>query len=198
MNTIISDALQLFPKDSESFPVLIHCFSNGGYFYLMELFDGIKSQQNHDYELLAPHLKAIIYDSCPAHPDFSIHMTAIAASIPNNFVLRLAAQSVVAGHILLNAAVSFVTGRKPMFQEFWDYVQTQTVVLTEAYIYSTADPIVNSERLEELIRYRKERHGSDIAVKKFDDSGHVLHYREHPKEYVEFISQQLWSVGIRQ
>jgi hypothetical protein len=46
--------------------------------------------------------------------------------------------------------------------------------------------------LEGLIAHRKRTVGSaNILIKKFTDSKHVLHLRQHPEEYVAFVDEML-------
>ena len=52
---------------------------------------------------------------------------------------------------------------------------------TSSVYVSTADVFTDSKKLDEFIEARQKR-GIHVIVQKFDDSGHVLHLKEHTEE----------------
>lgn len=78
------------------------------------------------------------------------------------------------------AATTTPTGKK---------TKRNVLIPTMAYIYSTEDAITNADHIKELIEMKRETFGTKQTVKvlEFHDSPHVLHFREHPKEYTQFV-----------
>jgi hypothetical protein len=74
---------------------------------------------------------------------------------------------------------------------------THTTLCTkQAFIYSPADVITDTVKLEELIAARRKKN-EHTEVKCFEDSPHVLHLRKHPSAYKAFVDDFLQRiVGI--
>jgi len=56
----------------------------------------------------------------------------------------------------------------------------------QLFLYSKADALIPYHDIETFIHQQKAR-GIDVTTKRWTDSGHCLHYRQHPDEYVQAI-----------
>lgn len=77
--------------------------------------------------------------------------------------------------------MAFVTQQKRVDLFFWQNVIESKLCQRQAFMYSTADVFTDSKKLDEFIEARQKR-GIHVIVQKFDDSGHVLHLKEHTEE----------------
>eukprot|EP00128_Syssomonas_multiformis_P011209 Colp12_sorted_trinity150504_noHs@4198 len=57
----------------------------------------------------------------------------------------------------------------------------------QLYLYSTQDKIIHHKYVENFLNTQKER-GSVVETKRWDDSIHVSHYRTHPEEYMQLVT----------
>lgn len=56
----------------------------------------------------------------------------------------------------------------------------------QLYLYSKADSLIPYQDIETFIHQQKAK-GIDVTTKRWTDSGHCLHYRQHPDEYIQAI-----------
>lgn len=181
----------------DKIPLICHAFSNGGGMPLWALEktleDKCRNRNDKDVEewkLIAERIKlgAEIFDSAPAFPDFSTLRAAMLASTQNS----LLGEALFLLAILFYYASSVFTmaqGKERWDQRYWAHWETCTSYAgTQIFIYSTADTITKSSKLDDLVR-KREKLGGNVIVKRFEDSQHVQHMRMHQLEYCNVIKE---------
>lgn len=189
--------------DNVTVPVIVHHFSNGGCYMAEQLSILIKEAQNGTlidvHEDFVGDLKIIghrlqqkgsceLADSAPVYMHISSAMRGIEAAVSST-PIRIVVKSVFWASIIFNRLISLIKREDIEPVEFWKNMINSKLCPRQAFIYSSADHVTDVVKLEELIEERKKI--VDVSVLKFDDSGHVQHYRKYPKEYIEFVVQQV-------
>ena len=203
-------------NNTDKIPVIIHYFSNGGAYIAEHLERNIRmilTDENKatasddeiilnndiiedDYRLVADRLQQArgsceIADSAPAYMHMSSGLRAIEANkapLPIQFVLK----AMFLVNIFYGTVISFVTNQDLESVKFWENMEQSSMLCNrQAFIYSTKDVLTDPEKLEEFIDARRKRSNLEVSVLKFDDTEHVLHYRKHPKKYIDFLVQIL-------
>jgi hypothetical protein len=149
-------------------PVICHVFSNGGAFPLQRLERTLDRRQagevsdnmDEDWKLFGRSLAkgGEIFDSSPAYLDWDTLCGAILAALPNNIILAYFLVSISFLFIQIRALVSFLKGQDNYTKKYWDhYVNSRFYTSIVAYIYSRADTITNSTKLDELVAARRRK-----------------------------------------
>ena len=60
----------------------------------------------------------------------------------------------------------------------------------ELYIYSDVDPLCPVSAVEGLLEFRRAE-GRRVSAKRFEGTGHVMHFRERPEEYERAVREFL-------
>ena len=200
--------VQILKEVDPDLPVVAHVFSNGGTIPLSRLetlihkanrarAEGTMTQMDEDLILLGKAMQkgGQIFDSSPCFPDYITGLRGIGSGIQNS-AFRFVAQVAFLLMILIQTPLVWLSGEPSFTSRFWNHVMERPIASRQAYVYSTKDDITNCTKLEALIAHRTRMVGSsNILIKKFTDSKHVLHLRQHPKEYVAFIDEMLERVG---
>ena len=84
----------------------------------------------------------------------------------------------------------FIDGRDAYPIRFWNNLIQNDLCKRQAFLYSTADSLTDSSKIEELIQARKSR-GIQVLDLNFQDSEHVQHWRQYPKEYEDMLDEIL-------
>jgi hypothetical protein len=196
--------IRILKEEDLDLPVIAHVFSNGGTIPLSRLetlihkanrarAKGTMSQMDEDLILLGNAMQkgGQIFDSSPCFPDYVTGLRGIGSGIQNS-AFRFVAQFAFLFMILIQTPLVWLSGEPSFTIRFWKHVMERPITSRQAYVYSTKDDITNCTKLEGLIAHRKRTVGSaNILIKKFTDSKHVLHLRQHPEEYVAFVDEML-------
>jgi len=196
------------PSSSLMVPVVLHYFSNGGAFLAEKLYQLISSNEqkkgfaaaeadndndNADLILVADRLATRgfeVADSAPAFLHDNVYARALEQAIPNQPLLLVMSKSL----LWFAFKLSQMLGRESVQNEFWKNMITSNLCERQAFIYSVADKLTDSKKIDELIETRKER-GVEIISARFDDSDHVMHMRKYPKEYGELLDKVIVAIG---
>jgi len=196
------------PSSSLMVPVVLHYFSNGGAFLAEKLYQLISSNDqkkgfaaagadndndNADLILVADRLAKRgfeVADSAPTFLHDDVYASALEQAIPNQPLLLGMSKSL----LWLSLKFNRMLGRESVQNEFWKNMITSNLCKRQAFIYSVADKLTDSKKIDELIETRKER-GVEIISVRFDDSDHVLHMRKYPKEYGELLDKVIVAIG---
>jgi hypothetical protein len=183
-------------RTKKEIPILLHYFSNGGTFLAVSLNElikdavsgRIKEQDGEDLMLLNERLKRRgheIVDSAPAYIYEATSYRVVDESVPN-LPLKIMIKSLIFLSLQRDKLLSYFRGKDDgIYKVFWNDVLESDLCPRQAFVYSTIDHLTDSKKVDEYIEERKKR-GIDVtAVLKFEDSGHVMHMRKHPKEYKE-------------
>lgn len=178
--------------DSE-IPIIVHCFSNGGGFCLERLRilsdrGEFMKKKLEDFKIAAE-----IFDSAPAFMSFKTGVKAMYHGAPNliAFGLIFTASCI---SMLAEFVSSVVMRRDNSAVAYWKNMKECTNMCPQAFVFSAIDELTDCDKLDELIRHRKEKLKVDITVLKFGDTAHVQHLRSHPKEYSKLIETMLAKV----
>lgn len=205
----INELAMLVAKESakllrlgDTIPLIFHVFSNGGAIPLqrLELLMDDKIQKGidddvDDWKLIRDRfqLGAEIFDSAPAFPDRETFKGAMNAALPNP-VIRFALFLMIAFYYEITSCINKLQGRQPIMEQYWSHwEESQPYAPIQAYIYSTADTITKSAKLDELVKTRAANKGVKVMVKRFDDTLHVQHMMAHKVEYCGLIDTILMN-----
>lgn len=208
VNVVTHEAAKLLRRaDHDGIPLVTHSFSGGGT-VLQEIMEQSIAKAREADAAGTVHISADltqaylavgeaysrgsqIFDSCPAYLHIQSGLRGVASAVQQP-VLRIMIQAVFLLYIAVNVMLSFLSGRDFRPQEHWKHVQNQTICLRQAFVYSASDHITDHMEIDKLIEYRQAKWNVKIlAIKKFDDSPHVMHFRKYPKEYVAFVDEVL-------
>ena len=174
-------------------PLVVHCFSNGGAFVVEHLELVMQRCPNDDdLQLCRERLQLQLFDSAPAYMHISSGMRAIGSSVTNSLVRWLAVSCFLIFGIV-SGVVLILLGRPGRPKQFWTRMSESRAASKQVFFYSTSDNITDHVKIEELIARRRGM-GVDVKEYKFEDSGHVAHYRKHPKVYEQAIEAALVSL----
>jgi len=193
-------ANQLRPH--EGIPLILHAFSNGGSVVIQSLEQRLESRttktgktkkndktQDEDWELVQSRYRhgASIFDSAPAYISVKKILQATRAATSKPLVPILFTS--LCGVYMQMRNISAICKRKPLFPiEFWNHwTDAPAHSAIQAYVYSTADVVTDTEKLAELVELRRSKNNQNVKTLVFDDSEHVQHLRKHPEEYTSFV-----------
>lgn len=187
--------------DNNKVPLICHAFSNGGGIPLQrmeQLMDEkIRNGTDNDdvdvedWKLIRDrlHLGAEIFDSAPAFPDMETYKGAVNAAVPG--IVGSVLFCLVAVYYQTMNVVLQLQGKQNWGDSYWKHWEScPAYAPVQAYVYSTADSITKSCKLDELVKNRVES-GVQVKVKRFDDSLHVQHMMKHKAEYCGLIDEIL-------
>jgi hypothetical protein len=222
-NAIIRDIeMQMDAENEAKIPVILHYFSNGGAFVvgmLKLLVDEAKKEQpltnntntstqtstsSSTLDLsMANEIKFFserlyergyeILDSAPAYLHDETLYRAIETAIPKNLFLQALIKSIAYVINSINGIFLSFQKKDSVTDRFWKNAIENDTCLRQVYIYSIADKITDSIKIDELIEERKKR-GISILSFKFEDSDHVLHMKKYPKQYNDIVDQVIEAV----
>ena len=78
--------------------------------------------------------------------------------------------------------VSLLTSSKWIHYYLKEYVRSIPLKIPQLVLYSRADLVVSHENITDYVIYQRSI-GNNITSKMWENSSHVLHYKEHPEEY---------------
>ena len=197
---IVHEAAKLLRLGDE-IPLVCHVFSNGGGIPLHRMEEVMveKSQAGssgdkdvEDWKLIKERLNlgAEIFDSAPAFPDFETYRGALNAALPNPVVASFAF-FLFGAYFRLIEFIAYLSGKTNWAVTYWSHWEGSPAHSpVQSFIYSTADSITKSSKLDELCKIREAK-GVRVIAKRFDDSGHVQHLLAHRKEYCAVIDTVL-------
>lgn len=182
-------------------PVVLHYFSNGGAFVAEKLGQMIQdaisaggqisTKKNKHDKGDADDLKLIherlnkkgfeVLDSSPAYLYESTYFRCIDMAVPS-LPLRIIFKGFISLSTVYKKIMACANQQERVDVIFWQNMMESELCQRQAFVYSTADVLTDSHKLDEFINERQKR-GIQVIVQKFDDSGHVLHLKEHPEEY---------------
>mmetsp|Transcript_4652 Transcript_4652/g.8919 ORF Transcript_4652/g.8919 Transcript_4652/m.8919 type:complete len:275 (-) Transcript_4652:1953-2777(-) len=181
---------------SQSLPVSLHYFSNGGAFVVETLSlmaqqrqhqDMLSSSDKDDLILVADRLHNFgfeICDSAPAYLHPTSGLAAINRGVPNVWI-RIVFKAAFRVALLLNSL-----NTRHEREAFWENVINSKLCKHQVFIYSAKDDLTDHTMIDELITIRKDR-GINVRSCKFDDSEHVQHFRKYPVEYRKAVIEAI-------
>lgn len=195
-------------------PVIVHYFSNGGAYIAEQLENMIQDVKSggslaesdtsntahsdnlniDDLKLVANRLQQTgceIADSAPVYMHVGSAMHAITTAVPS-LPLQLLVKTLFLASVTLKRCASYIAQKDSEPVMFWNNMIKSELCPRQAFIYSSADELTDAAKLDDLIILRKER-GVKVSVLKFDDTNHVLHYKKYPKQYIDFVIQQIMN-----
>jgi len=187
----------------EELPIMIHLFSNGGGFvweHMLQIlkerpFEEIeKRSRNHhpNLNLISKNLQGQIFDSAPAYPSVETFIAALKSSgtIRNFFLLKVVEVVALCLYHAENFICNWIFRKENRLLAYWNTLLKSSELFSrkQGFVYSSMDHVTDVVHLENFIRCRKAQ-GTEVSVLKFDDSSHVLHYRNHPVEYKKFVGK---------
>jgi len=173
--------------------LLIHVFSNGGAFQLVELSRILQSSGQTSG---TPSTIAIVYDSTPGKIDFSSVLTAYLAPV-RSVLLRILLSIPLTVLYIVISSISFIKRQRPIGVQMRDGLnQTQVLPWTNMktprlYIYSDTDQLVGQKDVAEHIAEAKELR-LNVKVEYFKGSSHVSHARTDPDRYWDAV-RDFWT-----
>ena len=161
--------------------VIIHCFSNGGVFFLNNILPE-KSQ------FIFPKIYKIIYDSAPCYLDAISGARAMSYGFTSKPLYRtVIANLLVPVFFFGGIAKNLISGENPAIV-FWEKCRTYPFYGDELFLYSDNDALCDVDKLQGLIEARRavkvENGCSGVTDSvNYKTSPHVLHYKMFPVEY---------------
>lgn len=189
-------------KDGKKIPIILHAFSNAGTFVLerleflvLEARENLKVSCCEDLVFVGERLSGEIFDSAPAYPDIQLGFTSTSGVVFGQSVIVKILVGILfflAGAI--SVIFSILLGLPDVRWAFWNNMREGRLCLRQVYTYSSADTIINVQKLEELIDNRKKF--ANVTVHKFEDAPHVQIMRKHPKEYEKMVDEFIRDTKI--
>lgn len=182
-------------------PIIFHAFSNGGLYVVERIEQIIIAAQQHqqtskgadgahamnaDALVVGQHLQGQILDSTPCYLSDQTAQRAIGSAFDGIVLQTVATLCCVVFLAYQRLYYTYWRGEREYRWIFWDNVQEQTVCRRQAFVYSRSDAITGTVHLEPFIARRRGLNEITV-VQSFDKSGHVLHMKEHPAEYEDFV-----------
>lgn len=201
-------------------PVVVHMFSNGGAFMLEEMDRRRVHSHNNDknnttndddddddnYRLVKDRVRLgyLFFDSCPCY----LHMPWQLLCSPSKHqywtdAFPFPGWSSWSRKLYLVAASTslslwcLLTGSWHRSRDFWTAMNRPPFECPHlVYAYSTNDKVTDAGRIDELVqrqRQQQEQTGRrpDVTTYRYQDSGHVQIYHDHPEEYHRAIDLTL-------
>lgn len=169
--------------------LVAHVLSNGGYFGLLSIEPATTPTL---FKLLEG--GGLVIDSAPAY----LHAIAGARAISYSMTQKTFARSLIAALVtplfVLNGMYTRLTTGIDVQASYWERSINYPHNGPELYLFSTADLLVDAEKLEGLISARKATN-SKITSFDFIDSPHVLHYRVYSSKYEELLENFLKNLN---
>ena len=88
-----------------------------------------------------------------------------------------------------------IQGQKMWFEEHWMQMEESNIANRQAYIYSITDVVVDIEKLEDLIAYRKKREEAKVLVERLESGRHCSYLVNHSAKYKALVDAFLSSIS---
>mmetsp|Transcript_20636 Transcript_20636/g.65851 ORF Transcript_20636/g.65851 Transcript_20636/m.65851 type:complete len:261 (-) Transcript_20636:2505-3287(-) len=182
-------------EDGEAPRIVFHAFSNNGAL----LFQSVQSQLPHD---MSSAVAGTVFDSCPGDLTLNVWVGAVRDAPLSPAVTSAAGGAGILGFLALRLAVgSTVTFAKlvaagligskvleyAITKRYHDEFVGVPLRCPQLFLFSNEDTLVSSARVEDLARRRQEAGVPNVRLHRFNGSGHVAHFREHPEEYRDVV-----------
>ncbi|KZV94256.1 hypothetical protein EXIGLDRAFT_767317 [Exidia glandulosa HHB12029] len=173
---------------STSRGLIVHTFSNGGCFRLVQLIGLIRKLHPSPQRLEGPlPPTAMIFDSCPGRASLILVHRAMAASISNPILKALFTLFFVPAYgvrWVINALLRRPDPIEAVRREFAraDVLPWTTACTPRVFVYSPRDAMVMPEDVEAHAASLVEK-GLTAKLEKFATSAHVAHARVEPERY---------------
>jgi len=177
--------------------LLVHVFSNGGGFQLVELNRILESK--FPAPASSASATAIIYDSVPGKAGLIPALTAFTAPIKSPLGRIILSIPLTVVYFVL-VAITFVTRQRPMFDQLRSGLNKAQVLpwtnenTPRLYIYSDTDEMVQEKAVAEHIAEAKEL-GLNVRAEYFSGSAHVSHARSEPERYWDAV-KSAWADAV--
>lgn len=203
VTAMIKETAKLLRETGEQTPLVVHLFSNGGAFLLEEMerlmseseMEGSPGDSSdplplEDVNLIKRRLEYQFFDSCPCYLHMMWDISPYFNDAFPNPAWRPASRKVY----YLGSAVSLtmwctLTGSIRRSSQFWSTMEQSSYCKHQIYFYTTADMLTDATRIDELIE--KRRQGTEIIVRRYDDSNHCRLYKDHPDDYNQALDDCL-------
>ena len=183
-----------FMADKPDAKILVHLFSNGGSYKLVEL---AKAYRRAHGSVLP--VQAIAFDSAPGRAEFGSAGRAMAAGLPKPWYLYYLGRAVIFLYLVLLTTYTEVTRGEILITRMWRALNDTSLITTKArrlYIFSEADQMVNAEDI--VIHGRSaQKQGYDVELQEFPGSKHVTHMMMDSARYWSLVSK-LWGEAVLQ
>jgi hypothetical protein len=161
---------------------------------------------NTNFSLVRNNLQGLILDSCPAYPTFrsllgAVDQSGIFAGRCCSRCCAWALKAFLVFGFFFESLWNLVVRRRPhRLLDYWNQFLTPSDLChgRQAFIYSTADHVTDSQRLQELIATLQQHEKTKISVLQFDDTDHVQHFRHHPEVYTQFVRGFLQEILLQE
>jgi len=167
--------LLLDDYDLKHHPILVHSFSNGGYFvyrYLADIF------YVSDINMLG-----VVIDSAPAKLELKSASRVISAITPNRFVAFFYLIALTIFFVMLKIKYSLGLSKNKNLYEYMQEIHYHS--WPHLFLYSSADEIVPRDNVEEMARSRRLNGAMLVAKFDFKSSSHCKHFGAFPQLYRE-------------
>ncbi|KYQ94219.1 putative transmembrane protein [Tieghemostelium lacteum] len=164
--------------------IIFHCFSNGGGFFYSNLMQKINTME--EYKHLHSYIKGAVLDSLPTIDPVS------------GFKAMKVASGALAFYFALLFAPLFMLLWTPVMIRYRKNLTLSSSRFPHLLIYSKIDLLVTENQVQNYKKLLEKQIDSNLVMSKcFDDSPHVLHYKIHPKEYVNEIDSLLEKIKAK-
>jgi len=193
--TIINGLVPVAKKVEELNPkrVLVHCFSNGGSFALIDFIKAFQTVK--DSQIPFP-VSAIVLDSTPGTGEWSRGLIAFTAGVKSPLA-KYVGMAFYAGMYAWASIYIALTGAPDWFdamrKDLLDKANLQTTA-PRAYIYSKTDQLIDYHIVEAHIADAKAL-GISVLTEEFEGTPHVQHMRSDPDRYWNIV-QKTWKQGL--
>ena len=129
-------------------------------------------------------------DSCPAQQKISIAVKALAASLKIHFVLRYIIAYCFGFFLALRYLFSYLLEFTGLYRKnnrtlsCWEALLHDPNRCPQLFLFSKTDELTGYIGIEECIQQRLEL-GVKVHSICWDDSAHVLHFRQHRESYIQ-------------
>ena len=172
INTRIDPLLQYLYTLPPTAKILLHFFSNGGLFTT-----SLIASTYHQTTGRALNIHVMILDSTPGRATFKRTLRAITASFPQNALLLLLANVILALLFVVYRVWDWTEGKSDFVDEAREVMNDKRVVGTgrRLYLYSKEDDMVDWREVEGHAAEAGERGLGEVRLERFEGSGHVMH-----------------------
>ncbi len=170
----------------EESPILFHVFSNGGAI----LYKHIVEVLHRDSHFRKVRVMGTIFDSGPCPTDAAAGARAFVASQGEmNAAFRLFLSFAVIVYVYIVSLIhkiltAFGSSRKLSHADFWESMKKDPSRWPQMFLYSKADKVVPESAVREMADHRR-RLGVETMQHCWEDSDHVMHFRNHTDAYIK-------------
>ncbi|PIL34039.1 hypothetical protein GSI_03748 [Ganoderma sinense ZZ0214-1] len=177
--------------------ILIHALSNGG---AMSLWDMAAVLRKHNIQPPPGSKCAIIFDSTPTPPTYTLTVRAFTAGM-RGWLRKLLTAGVLTVVFFLSFVIRTILRRpRPLTREIAGLNDPALLPWTSKatprlYLYSTADIIVPASSVEEHAAHARMA-GFPVEMVNFGRSAHVSHARDYPEQYWDAV-KGFWAQATK-